>query len=209
MVLDVRSEPDKANGRDLHNATAKFKPIEHPHLPPSDPAWTAAFSAVDLTQLSKDKWEYWFPEATMVIGPCGENSDYRLKNYLRNWLWIRDSWFHAQSQESSAFAPIPPAHWRDWLQQEGKPIEESNHSKLAERRRLVFKRFHELLIDKSPLQPSIDTVTWAGMQYESPTTVTILQQVAWELTEAAFRVELYHLDVRLVRSKGGFSTISG
>ena len=192
-------------------------------MPPSIPAWAQALAEVDRTRPVRAKWGYWVPEAAHVILP--ENRA-RLAGYMHNWLKAREGWLYFLANRTLEFSPLSPTWWRVYMARFPKARTESSSSSsppppqpphslkstsaAAMKRKLRHRHDAEgvLLLFKAifpdmGLSTATDIstpvqLTWYGAEVSNnPPAITFSQQVAWELFEIGFRVELLHLDREL------------
>jgi hypothetical protein len=154
-------------------------------MPPPNQLWQNELVKL-CTPLAQNPWGYFLPEAAVVVGP--ENPQ-RRERHIRNWLKIRHVWFYALRSEQHR-CTLPVRWWRAYLdygpsesvvarQKDGK-----DHEK-------VMKKFNSIfnLADLRTDRPLL----WLGAEV-TVIDKLICRQVAWELCELAFRVELLVLD---------------
>ncbi|PSR71685.1 hypothetical protein PHLCEN_2v12441, partial [Hermanssonia centrifuga] len=175
----------------------KFLVIQHDRIPQAVNVWATALAKVNRAKTPANNWGYWLPEPHMLVGPDGIN---RARNYLRNWFWVREGWLYMLANRATRFDPLPSKLWRDWLQHEPEKVKEYKADNARLRRKTyVLNLFTANLPNElSQEEPGKDTIFWNNQRVESPPSVAIYREIAWEVLEIAFRVELLELDRYLV-----------
>ncbi|KAF7790693.1 hypothetical protein EIP86_001649 [Pleurotus ostreatoroseus] len=183
----------------------KFQDPDHPVVPPILGIWRAASAAVELKQevpRGDAVWKYWVPEARLVVGT---DAPERLKRYVLRWLRIRDAWYYLISRHldyGEALHPLKAPQWRDYLNMSSlvqKDIDLAPDNKRSKQIVAVLDTFAQLLGDSSPDESVV--AKWFNVDVESLDESAwrrVLRQVAWDVAEVGFRVELTELDRYLV-----------
>ncbi|THG97163.1 hypothetical protein EW026_g4788 [Hermanssonia centrifuga] len=184
------AKPPKIRGMD------KFVIIEHVRVPQPVKTWSTALANVNRAITPANNWGYWLPEPHILVGPEGTD---RARNCLRNWFWVREGWYYMLAHRALRFDPLPSKLWRDWLQHEPEKVKEyTKDTALTRRRTYVFNLFKEYFPEELRQLPSKDTIFWDNRRVVLPPSNATCRQIAWEVLEIAFRVELLELDRYLV-----------
>lgn len=153
----------------------------------------------------------WVPEVEFIFTP---SSGRRFFVYIHNWLRYRVHIFHLLSG-ISCFSPPRPGAWRTLLARfPSMPLADKPPPPTQVKKRFLEKQHaleffstllkQELTLDSEmpesvmwrgttiPSQPIVDNID-AAQQYARQ-----FREMAWELSEVGFRVELYALDRHLV-----------
>jgi hypothetical protein len=201
----------------------RFTPKDHPLLPGCIESWTIALLAVDRSAPPRVRLGLWLPEAEFVVTP---SNPLRLTMYLVNWLQARIPLLTLLN-ERRRYAPFGPNAWRSFLgrlspvigeQAQAPPAKSKKRSVTQLQKRSAekdesFKAFSALLSRSQPFvvqlnPPAPSSLHWRGNivqikqgnDFAVPSDV--VREIAWELSEVAFRVELAELDLRLLPPAG-------
>ncbi len=99
------------------------------------------------------------------------------------------------------FDSLPSKLWRDWLQNDAEKVKEyTGKSACGRRRAYVMNLFRQYFPDELSQLPAKEIIFWYAQSYSSPQPLMIIRQIAWEVLEVAFRVEILELDQYLVPS---------
>ena len=209
-----------ARGRD------RFDERVHSLLPRKVHVWQTALERVDFSRPAPDdrgRLGLWLPEAEFLVTP---SSPLRLYAYLSNWLNARSALYQLLAR-LERFVPPRANTWRNFLgrfpeqtseerQQSRRHAVSASHKERSQNQRLkreqergdMCKFFSTLLKqDVNWRVPLPDHITWAGLsitldslkQQTLPEAIAErVREIAWEISEIAFRVELYELDRHLV-----------
>ena len=184
---------------------AKFQDPPHPIVPPILSIWQAALSTVELkldVPTGPAVWKYWVPEARLLVGTAAPD---RLKRYVLRWLKIRDAWYYLISchlDYGAALQPLKAPQWRDYLNMSSlvqKDIDLAPESKRSQQIVTVLEIIAQLLGDNNPDDSVV--AQWFNLNVESlddDAWTRVLRQIAWDVAEVGFRVELTELDRYLV-----------
>ncbi|PSR82134.1 hypothetical protein PHLCEN_2v6126 [Hermanssonia centrifuga] len=165
--------------------------------------WAIALANVDRAKATANTWGYWVPEPHILVGSEGI---LRVQNYLRNWFWVREAWYYMLAHRALRFDPLPSKLWRDWLQNDADKVKEyTKDSKCAKRKAYVMNLFKQHFPDVVSQPPAKDTLLWYNQRYSSPPPDSIIRQIAWEVLEITFRVELLELDRYLVPANSRYN----
>lgn len=158
---------------------------------------------VDTTlRLSGDTWNYWVPEARLVV--CSSTSE-RQRRFVLNWLRVREPWYYLMTHcclQDNVVEPLKASQWREYLntserlQEELASKKNTKHAKTKRQVADIFKKVFgndilESHVPDSWFGRSIDDLDEAGW-------TRLSREVAWELSEVGFRHELTELDRYLV-----------
>lgn len=190
--------------------------------------WQKALDEVDFSKASPDDQErlgLWLPEAETLVAVSNPT---RLYVYLCNWLEHRTLLMSLLHNDNRYIPPRPPM-WRIFLErfppQENPPYSSTSRSHQAphavssqnvskSKKRLekeeVCRQFSALLDREITLSRTpIDTITWRATPLEKKAfkgetvpqrLVMPIREIAWELAEMGFRIDLYEADRRMVPS---------
>ncbi|KAF7791351.1 hypothetical protein EIP86_002365 [Pleurotus ostreatoroseus] len=183
----------------------KFQDPGHSVIPPILSSWRAASAAVELKQevpRGDAVWRYWVPEARLVVGT---EAPERLKRYVLKWLKIRDAWYYLISRHleyGEVLQPLKAPQWRDYLNMSDlvqKDINLAPDNKRSKQITAVLDTFAQMLGDSNPDESVV--AKWFSDNVESLDECAwkrVLREVAWDVSEVGFRVELTELDRYLV-----------
>ena len=194
----------------------------HSLLPRRVTVWQMALEQVDFSRPApgdQGRMGLWLPEAEFVVGPA---QPWRLYAYLGNWIRARCAFWRLLSK-MQRFEPPRASSWRIFIGRLPENPDEENEARTAVERkqRSVHQRakrqqeredacgyFAALLKQEvRPREPLLEEVTWRGCKLTQadiaggelpPAIRRAVREMAWELSETAFRVELYELDRHLV-----------
>jgi hypothetical protein len=162
-------------------------------MPPPIPLWQDKLAEMDLP-LAQQPWGYFVPEAALVFG--SENLQ-RRERHVRNWLKIRHAWFYTLRNEQLR-CTLPARWWRAYL--------DYGPSASVTAGRHDSKDYQKAMEKINSMFDLTDSHIADGLLYWAGTEVTAIdlplcQQVAWELCEIQFRVELLTLDNKISLSE--------
>lgn len=204
-MYTVDNAPTRTKSLLTPSEREKFQDPAHPVVPALLPVWRAALAEVDMNLVvptGQDVWKYWAPEARLVVGSSVTD---RVKRFVARWLKIRDACYYLLTRPpmcQERLKPLKACEWRDYLnmcefvQQE---INAAPNSKRSLQIVAVMKAVAEMLGENKPDDGV--PAKWFGNDVESvegPISERILVEVAWDLAEVGFRVELSELDWYLV-----------
>lgn len=187
---------------------AKFHPFLHRYLPPLVPAWEHALASVDVTAThNAPPWPFWVPEARLVV--CSDTPA-RQRRFILNWLRVRTAWYYLlerRNGDDTVVVPLKAPQWREYLNTSERLAEEiasTNKSRHAEMKREVASIFQQvfggdIMACEVPDEwfgravNALDDGQWSRLSRE----------VAWELSDVGFRVELCELDQVLAPAVAG------
>ena len=160
-------------------------------LPPSTPQWQRALKNVDRTRPAphvKDCWGYWLPDVSFMAST--DNFERTARACLA-WLRLRESWLLLLTDR-----PIPPSRvptMREWKTYLNLGVPSPTEDAKAAKAREIFESRH----GNMPLRAADGDMQWFGRPF-APTSEQQVREIIWELSQAAFRVELLQLDLILV-----------
>ncbi|KIP03040.1 hypothetical protein PHLGIDRAFT_16136 [Phlebiopsis gigantea 11061_1 CR5-6] len=185
-------------------------------------AWQMALETVDFSRPApgdQDRLGLWLPEPEFVVGPT---QSWRMHAYLGNWLRARRAMWQLLSK-MQRFQPPRANTWRVFIgrlpdnpddeeevpapQAERKQRSVNQRAKRRQERQDTCAYFSALLKQEvHSREPLLDEIAWGGRKLTqaeivgttSASAATAIREICWELSEVAFRVELYELDRRLV-----------
>ena len=172
----------------------------HPHR---GTIWQLAMMACDSRRSHPtNPWKMWCPDpATLLRGELP-----RQRRIFWKWLHIRQQWFHALEQsissvEGTTLLPLRPQAWRDLLMATTSPHDPNTRS--AQRRQSAIDAMKPLPMQQ--LLESVEPIQWRNKTFRSCDAIDErdLSEIAWELAEVNFRMELLHVD-RILCSPGIF-----
>lgn len=201
----------RRKAKEVAGGMERFHEDKHRFLPGRVPVWQEALMQVDFTQPAPDnryRLGLWLPEAEFVFTP---QSPRRLFVYMHNWLRFRPHLLRLLSG-ISYFTPPRPTAWGALLgrfpaisgnndetaKKKGKQAHAKRHTE-----KLQALEFFAILLNE---EIAVDTpmphkVVWKGTTIfrdnflgEPEAYAAELREMAWELSELAFRVELYEMD---------------
>ena len=169
----------------------------HPHRKAT---WQLAMTACDVQKHHPSlPWGFWCPDpATLLRG-----EPHRRRLFFWRWLHIRGQWLDHLDRSTLRISnpdlkPLRPQLWRDLLMATATNQEPREATNTSKRRQEQIDKLEGLFPIGTYLE-SDDTRTWrqrvlckAGDILEHE-----LSEMAWEMAEASFRVELLHLDFSL------------
>ncbi|KAI0093364.1 hypothetical protein BDY19DRAFT_990009 [Irpex rosettiformis] len=171
------------------NVAQKFNDPLNPCVPPLLNGWLSALQqGSDELQASKNSWPLWVPEPQMVTG---SPSQVRRQRYVLHWLMIRESWW-SFLQNPNLQTAMMSRWWRAYLDDGFAPSPKIHGDHEAARKKAV-----EVLTSVfrgAPFNPADLRPTWFS-QPVSAVDDALCCQVAWEISEMGFRVELVKLDL--------------
>lgn len=135
---------------------------------------------------------HYVPEPMLVIGPSSLD---RLNRCVKHWLQLRTSWLWMLTGDKlSQLDMTPPrsADWRHYL----NAGPESLQAEGLQSKRLGLARYLETVLQGKAISPNSNPA-WFNAAIDVENTVQ-MQQIAWELSEIAFGVELRALDAIMV-----------
>ena len=190
----------------------RFEEKKSPLLPPRLPQWQDALDRVDRSRPcadDADRLGLWLPEAEFVVAV---STNKRLYTYLSNWLRFRQAIIKSLLG-TNRYVPPRPVHWRTLLSRfpkvgEVPRLDEKGSKKRRVQKEEAWEFFSELLNEKITMHADLpESIFWNGLEipqdaFEGDSLhqhyVSRVHEVAWELSEIAFRVELYEMDRYLV-----------
>ncbi|KAI0336918.1 hypothetical protein BDW22DRAFT_1433741 [Trametopsis cervina] len=186
-----RSDPYPRRGPPTREGRSKFEPIIHPCLPPCVATWETALRGVQQWNSNVQvPWGYWIPDPVLVTT---SGSVDRRKRYVLNWLKIRDAWYYI-TRDARYRRPLPTRWWRVYLDEGPHPQTETGGKSKAKERSHVMKIlalvFSTQNIRAGDIQPM-----WFGRPV-ADVDDQLCREVAWEISEMAFRTELLMLDLK-------------
>ncbi|KAI0094240.1 hypothetical protein BDY19DRAFT_988104 [Irpex rosettiformis] len=174
------------------NIMQKFADPFNVCVPPLLDGWLPALQqGSNELQPSRTSWPLWVPEPHMVTG---SPSQPRRQRYVLHWLMIRESWWSFLRNPSLQTAMMS-RWWRAYLDDGFAPSpkvhgdHETARQKAVEVLTSVFRG--------APFNPVDLRPTWFG-QPVSIVDDVLCRQVAWEISEMGFRLELVKLDLALL-----------
>lgn len=175
-----------------HVDRSKFEDTEDHRIPSMLLAWKLSLTRKAAETAScppppEGPWGYWIPDPALVVG-----SDSRLRRtrYVLNWLRIREPWYYIERSLEHRI-PLFASRWRPFLDDGFSTSSRIHASKVAQRRHLLNKldaAFGPHNLDTSALEPA-----WFG-RVVADVDKSICREVAWELSEVGFMIELLMLD---------------
>ncbi|KAI0346487.1 hypothetical protein BDW22DRAFT_1462026 [Trametopsis cervina] len=166
------SRASKSNAERPEPWRSKFEPIAHSCLPPSVAIWEVALRGANLKPSN-------------------------VQRYVLNWLKIRDAWYYI-TRDARYRRPLPTRWWRVYLDEGPYPQTETGGKSKAKERSHVMKIlalvFSTQNIRTGDIQP-----TWFGRPI-ADVDEQLCREVAWEISEMAFRTELLMLDLKFFQA---------
>ena len=194
--LDAASKPRKPGWRHPHDVSENFAPA-HPLLAPSIGVWEEALKLVDRSRPAPEVANcmlHYLPDPMLVVGPTSVE---RRGRCIRHWLQLRDSWlWMLRDNKLNQLNMQPPrsADWRHFLNagpESLKPAARPNE------KRSGLLRFFDAALTGLELNVVDKEPSWFG----NPIALTDdkqMAEIAWELSEVAFRLELRAVDSLMV-----------
>ncbi|KAI0084025.1 hypothetical protein BDY19DRAFT_899243 [Irpex rosettiformis] len=174
------------------NIAQKFADPFNVCVPPLLDGWLPALQqGSNELQPSRTSWPLWVPEPHMVTGSPSQT---RRQRYVLHWLMIRESWWSFLRNPSLQTAMMS-RWWRAYLDDGFAPSPKVHDDHEAARQKAV-----EVLTSVfrgAPFNPADLRPTWFG-QPVSAVDDALCRQVAWEIGEMGFRLELVKLDLALL-----------
>lgn len=182
----------------FRDGRSKFDDFVHERMPPPMQVWQSALQNVDRSNppVSSDSeaWMYWLPDAAVVVGPT---SDERITRHVRHWLQVRVPWLYLLRHRQLR-RQLPVHVWRTFLNDGPGPNKPSTVAKKARAKARVIEILEEVFKAEN-VQPEVHGIpAWFDEVVSSPPPTRICQEIAWELCELGFRVELDELDHALI-----------
>ncbi|KAK7678506.1 hypothetical protein QCA50_018567 [Cerrena zonata] len=169
-----------------------------PLHPPRKASWQLAMMACDVQRSHPAvPWKYWCPDpATLMRG-----EPLRQRSIFLRWLRIRGDWIHHLDQstfviDTPTVDPLRSQSWRDLLMSTSASQESTTRS--SKRRQEIVDGMARVLPVQSLLD-SEDGRWWRQHIIYTPGDIQDheLCEMAWEMAELNFRMELLHLDATL------------
>jgi hypothetical protein len=210
----------------------RFNVMHHPLLPSHIESWTTALKTVSYAFPPSARLGLWLPEAEVVVTPERSlrrimylsnwlqarvpilvllNERQRFPPFAPNaWRSYLSRFPPPSTQEANAMhgkATGPNSKKRNMAQSHKRQQEKDSAWQTLSG---LLSRHQPFIIEQRPSAPS--ALHWRNNIYpivrdgddfiEPPQLTRIAREVAWELSEVAFRVELAELDLKLVPSMG-------
>lgn len=161
-------------------------------MPPALSVWQHALRDVDRSNpptYDSEAWPYWLPEAAVVIGPTSTD---RINRHVRHWLQARTPWFYILRHRHLR-RQLPVHWWRLYLNDGPGPAKPTKVAKKAQVKAKVVAVFEEVFKAEN-VKEDYEDPRWFGKEIGNPPDASMCQELAWELCEFGFRVELEELD---------------
>lgn len=192
----------------------RFGAKEHELLPKRVSQWQQGLDQVDFSRPSPDdqaRIGLWLPEAEFLVAV---ENPFRLFVYLQNWLHFRLPLMKLLKEENRFVPPRAPM-WRILLERfpstSDTTAERNSSGKAAKKHKAKLDAcayFSKLFNEEVPLHPAPGgTIIWRthtmdqrSFQGSKPpeSARKPIGEIAWELSEMGFRVDLYEADYRQV-----------
>ena len=192
------SNLEGATGPMIHRSPFDDPTLLAPLHPLRGSPWQLAMMACNVQRPHPSvPWGFWCPDpATLLRGEL-----LRQRCVFWRWLKIRGDWLYCLDQStfaiiSPALEPLRPQAWRDLLMATSTQREPT--TKAAQRRAVTLAGLDKHFTASVRLE-SEDVRWWRGRKIDSAQDIqeNELSEMAWEMAEVNFRVEILHLDYAL------------
>lgn len=126
----------------------------------------------------------------LVVGPLNEG---RRSRCVQHWLQLRESWYWLLNGDRIGQLNLSPPRSADWRHYLNVGLDGLRMSAGSNKKRTGLLAYFDTALVGNEISPSLQEARWFGQPIDLDDSMQ-MTQIAWELYEIAFRVELAAID---------------